>query len=157
MRIRGCLKNQTPALSFEFYPPEGDIGFRDLYRIVESLRPPQPTYVSVTYGTGGTTRRRTLELVARIKSDAGSERMAHLTCQGANAHEQQDYVSAKQWYRKTIMLIEKLGIEHETERTYHSLGAIAFAQGDFAAAEQWYRKAVAIFEKQDTAYGAAQT
>ena len=83
MRIRNCLKHKTPALSFEFFPPKDDIGFWDLYRTVESLRPLQPTYVSVTYGTGGTTRRRTLELVARIKSDVGIESMAHLTCEGA--------------------------------------------------------------------------
>jgi len=83
MRIRELLDDKRPALSFEFFPPKDDIGFWDLYRTIESLKPLDPTYVSVTYGSGGTTRRKTLDLVARIKSDIGIESMAHLTCVGS--------------------------------------------------------------------------
>ena len=87
MRIRNLLENVTPTLSFEFYPPKDDIGFWDLYRTIENLRPLEPTYVSVTYGAGGATRPRTLDLVARIKNDIGIESMAHLTCAGATRTE----------------------------------------------------------------------
>jgi methylenetetrahydrofolate reductase (NADPH) len=80
MRICDRLADKRPALSFEFFPPKDDIGFWDLYRTVESLKPLEPTYVSVTYGAGGSARRKTLDLVARIKSDIGIESMAHLTC-----------------------------------------------------------------------------
>ena len=83
MRIRELLDDKRPAFSFEFFPPKDDIGFWDLYRTIESLKPLDPTYVSVTYGSGGTTRRKTLDLVARIKSDIGIESMAHLTCVGS--------------------------------------------------------------------------
>ena len=82
MRIRDRLNERLPSLSFEFVPPKDDIGFWDLYRTIESLRPLDPTYVSVTYGAGGGTRRKTLELGARIKSDIGLESLAHLTCAG---------------------------------------------------------------------------
>jgi len=83
MRIRDLLSKKVPSLSFEFFPPKDDIGFWDLYRTIESLRPLDPTYVSVTYGAGGTARRKTLDLVARIKADIGIESMAHVTCTGA--------------------------------------------------------------------------
>lgn len=83
MLIRKLLEDNRPALSFEFFPPKDDIGFWDLYRTIESLKPLDPTYVSVTYGSGGATRRKTLDLVARIKSDIDIESMAHLTCVGS--------------------------------------------------------------------------
>ncbi len=87
MRIRDLLDRAHPTLSFEFFPPKDDIGFWDLYRTIESLKPLQPAYVSVTYGAGGSTRRKTVELVARIKSDIGIEPLAHLTCVGSDRAE----------------------------------------------------------------------
>ena len=87
MRIRTLLDQKVPTLSFEFFPPKDDIGFWDLYRTIESLKPLDPTYVSVTYGAGGSTRTKTLDLVTRIKSDIGIESMAHLTCVEATRAE----------------------------------------------------------------------
>ena len=84
MRICDQFNPHRPILSFEFFPPKDDIGFWDLYRTIEALKPLAPAYVSVTYGSGGSTRRKTLDLVTRIKSDIGLEGMAHLTCVGAN-------------------------------------------------------------------------
>ena len=82
MKILDILNDQSrgPTLSFEFYPPKDDIGFWDLYRTIESLKPLDPSYVSVTYGAGGSTRSKTVDLVARIKSDIRIESMAHVTC-----------------------------------------------------------------------------
>lgn len=87
MRIIDALSQTTPTLSFEFYPPKDEIGFWDLYKTIESLKPLEPTYVSVTYGAGGSSRRKTIDLVTRIKNDAGMESMAHLTCIGATCDE----------------------------------------------------------------------
>jgi methylenetetrahydrofolate reductase (NADPH) len=87
MRIRDLIGTGRPTLSFEFFPPKDDVGFWDLYKTIESLKPLQPTYVSVTYGAGGSTRRKTLDLVERIKNDVGIEPMAHLTCVGATRLE----------------------------------------------------------------------
>jgi len=83
MRISDRLKDPTPTLSFEFYPPHSEMGFWDLYRTIESLKGLSPDYVSVTHGAGGGTRQKTLELVTRIKGDIGLEGMAHLTCVGS--------------------------------------------------------------------------
>lgn len=88
MRIADQLQaGKHPSLSFEFFPPKDDIGFWDLYKTIEALKPLAPTYVSVTYGAGGSTRRKTIDLVARIKNDIGIEPMAHITCVGADRTE----------------------------------------------------------------------
>jgi len=87
MRIIEQLQKGQPTLSFEFFPPKDDIGFWDLYRTIEALHPIKPTYVSVTYGAGGSTRKKTLDLVARIKSDIKIEPLAHLTCVSADRTE----------------------------------------------------------------------
>jgi methylenetetrahydrofolate reductase (NADPH) len=83
MRISDRLKDRTPTFSFEFFPPKDEMGFWDLYRTVESLKGLAPDYVSVTYGAGGASRQKTLDLVTRIKIDIGLESMAHLTCVGS--------------------------------------------------------------------------
>ncbi len=80
MRIIDAIWDRSPTLSFEFFPPPDDVGFWDLYRTIESLKPLSPSYVSVTYRPGESTRRKTLELVRRIKRDSGIEPLAHLTC-----------------------------------------------------------------------------
>lgn len=86
MRIRDLLERSRPTLSFEFFPPKDDIGFWDLYKTIESLKRLEPAYVSVTYGAGGSTRRKTVELVGRIK-EIGIEPLAHLTCVGSDKGE----------------------------------------------------------------------
>jgi methylenetetrahydrofolate reductase (NADPH) len=87
MRIIDILNSGRRSVSFEFFPPKDDQGFADLFRTIESLKPLDPTYVSVTYGAGGSTRRKTVDLVKRIKHETGIEAMAHLTCVGATGDE----------------------------------------------------------------------
>ncbi len=87
MRIRELLTTGRPSFSFEFFPPRDEPGFAQLRESLASLRELQPTYVSVTYGAGGSTRQRTIELVAQLRRDYGIEAMAHLTCVGASRSE----------------------------------------------------------------------
>jgi methylenetetrahydrofolate reductase (NADPH) len=87
MRIIDTLVPGKPAYSFEFFPPKDDAGTEVLFQTVAALRDYAPTYVSVTYGAGGSTRKLTLELVERIKRETGIETMAHLTCVGATRQE----------------------------------------------------------------------
>ena len=84
MKIIDKLAQKQPSFSFEFFPPKDEAGVEDLFRTVFELRRYEPTYVSVTWGAGGSTRRLTLDLVRRIKVEAGIETMAHLTCVGAS-------------------------------------------------------------------------
>jgi methylenetetrahydrofolate reductase (NADPH) len=87
MRIDDLLKQSRPAISFEFFPPKTEAGFTQLYQAIDELRPLRPSYVSVTYGAGGSTRQKTVDLVTRIQRDIGIRAMAHLTCVGHTADE----------------------------------------------------------------------
>jgi methylenetetrahydrofolate reductase (NADPH) len=78
---------KPPAISFEFFPPRSPEAEVRLFETVEQLAPLHPTFVSVTYGAGGATRRLTRDIVVRIKRDIGLEAMAHLTCLGHTAAE----------------------------------------------------------------------
>jgi methylenetetrahydrofolate reductase (NADPH) len=82
MRIDHILETQRPVFSFEFFPPQTDEGMEQLKRTLHDLKEDQPAYVSVTYGAGGTTRERTIEITKWIKQDLGVEAMAHLSCVG---------------------------------------------------------------------------
>ncbi len=87
MLIRERLAHKRPVFSFEFFPPKTEKGEEVLWRSLEQLAPLGPDFVSVTYGAGGSTRVRTIELVGKIKKQLGVEPMAHLTCVGATKDE----------------------------------------------------------------------
>lgn len=87
MRIADRLAHKRPVFSFEFFPPKTPKGEANLLRSLERLAPLAPDFVSVTYGAGGSTRTRTLDVVAKIKQNTGIEPMAHLTCSGATRDE----------------------------------------------------------------------
>ena len=82
MRIEDILGEQRPVFSFEFFPPKTDEGQAVLESALSDLKEDAPEYVSVTYGAGGTTRNRTLEITKWLKRDLGIEAMAHLSCVG---------------------------------------------------------------------------
>ncbi|QRK07616.1 methylenetetrahydrofolate reductase [NAD(P)H] [Archangium violaceum] len=87
MKIRNRLNPSNPCFSFEFFPPKTPEGTTNLLKTLEELAPLEPGFVSVTYGAGGSTRDKTLDLVARIKRETGIEAMAHLTCVGHTREE----------------------------------------------------------------------
>lgn len=85
--LRYARERGEPVFSFEFFPPKTAEGERALFETVEALRPLGPAYVSVTYGAGGSTRQKTVELVKRLKRDTEVEAMAHVTCVGSSRDE----------------------------------------------------------------------
>ncbi|HEU4658299.1 MAG TPA: methylenetetrahydrofolate reductase [NAD(P)H] [Capillimicrobium sp.] len=87
MRIDDLFGRGEPVFSFEFFPPKTPEGEQNLFHAIEELRPLDPAYVSVTYGAGGSTRDKTLEIVTRIREQYGLEAMAHFTCVGATVGE----------------------------------------------------------------------
>lgn len=87
MKIRTRLNPSKPCFSFEFFPPKTPEGEKQLWETLEDLRSLEPGFVSVTYGAGGSTRDRTIELVSHIKERTGIEAMAHLTCVGHTKEE----------------------------------------------------------------------
>lgn len=87
MRISELFDRGKPLFSFEFFPPKSEDGERSLLGTIARLRDLEPSFVSVTYGAGGSTREKTIEITTRIKRDFGIEAMAHLTCVGHDRHE----------------------------------------------------------------------
>src|SRR5579872_1818589 len=87
MKIAQMLSAGKPVFSFEFFPPKDDSAAAALMEVVAHLKELKPDFVTVTYGAGGSTRIRTLDLVARIKKELQIETMAHLTCVGHSKTE----------------------------------------------------------------------
>jgi methylenetetrahydrofolate reductase (NADPH) len=87
MRIDEIIAAGTPVFSFEFFPPKTDAGEQNLYDALRELEPLEPSFVSVTYGAGGSSREKTIEIVKRIKDEFGLEAMAHFTCVGATVSQ----------------------------------------------------------------------
>jgi methylenetetrahydrofolate reductase (NADPH) len=87
MRIDQILAAGGPVFSFEFFPPKTPAGEQNLYGALSELRTLEPSFVSVTYGAGGSTREKTIEIVKHIKEQYELEAMAHFTCVGATVDE----------------------------------------------------------------------
>ncbi len=81
------LTSGEPIFSFEFFPPKTDEGEQRLWSAISELAPLSPTFVSVTYGAGGSTRDRTVRITGRILAETGMDAVAHLTCVGATRQE----------------------------------------------------------------------
>ena len=75
------------SYSFEFFPPKDEAGTQVLWQSLRDLEPLRPTFVSVTYGAGGSTRDRTIEITRRIAGETSMLPVAHLTCVGHSVAE----------------------------------------------------------------------
>jgi methylenetetrahydrofolate reductase (NADPH) len=75
------------SFSFEFFPPKDEAGEQQLWAAIEALEPYRPTFVSVTYGAGGSTRDKTVKVTERIARETSMVPMAHLTCVGHTVPE----------------------------------------------------------------------
>src|SRR5580765_4114361 len=85
------------TFSFEFFPPRTDAAQLSLGRTIAELEPLRPTFVSVTYGAGGSTRQRTHEIVTWVRRETDITPMAHLTC---HAHTHEDITGILDAYRE---------------------------------------------------------
>jgi methylenetetrahydrofolate reductase (NADPH) len=91
-----------PVFSFEFFPPKTPEGEKNLERALRELVKLGPAYVSVTYGAGGSTRDKTIDVVSRLKDEFGLEAMAHLTCVNATVAD----------LRRTLDRMREVGVEN---------------------------------------------
>jgi methylenetetrahydrofolate reductase (NADPH) len=91
--VRELLAAPGTCCSFEFFPPKTDEGEARLWRAIAELDELRPSFVSVTYGAGGSTRDRTLRIVARMVAETDLVPVAHLTCVGASRDTLRDTLS----------------------------------------------------------------
>jgi len=87
MGIADLYTQSDPIISFEFFPPKTDAGYRSLFRTIQDLKQLSPGFVSVTMGAGGSTRTKTVEITIEITREIGLVTMCHLPCTGFRPHE----------------------------------------------------------------------
>ena len=91
--VGDLLASGERSFSFEFFPPKSDAGEAKLWQTLRELESLHPTFASVTYGAGGSTRDRTVRLTARMAAETTLVPVAHLTCVGANVEELRQVVA----------------------------------------------------------------
>ena len=87
MHIAHILQQPGTHLSFEFFPPKTEEASKTLFESITELAPTRPSYVSVTYGAGGSTRELTRDLVVRLQQETQLTVVAHLTTVGSSRDE----------------------------------------------------------------------
>ena len=102
MKIRDLYARPELTLSIEFFPPKTDKGDESLFKEIGILKELRPAFCSVTYGAGGSTRERTVELVDRVHRKCGLEVMCHLTLVG----------QSKDQVRGVLVELKRRGIEN---------------------------------------------
>ena len=85
--IGELIRRGERSFSFEFFPPKDEAGEEQLWKAISELEPYQPTFVSVTYGAGGTSRDTTVRVTGRIARETSMLPMGHLTCVGHTREE----------------------------------------------------------------------
>ena len=93
MRIRELFRTRPFVLSVEVFPPKTEAGDEGLYRALGRLRAYQPSFVSCTYGAGGSTQGRTVEICRRVQSEFGLPATSHFTCVGSTRQELLDWLA----------------------------------------------------------------
>ena len=87
MLVKDILNRTKISFSFEFFPPKSENAWERLFQTIADLMPLKPSWVSVTYGAGGSTRENTHKLVVRIKKETDLTVVSHLTCVGSSRKE----------------------------------------------------------------------
>ena len=87
MHISQVLRENHPSLSFEYFPPKNEDAASNLFNTIKDLTPLKPSYVSVTYGAGGSTRSLTHDLVVKLQKETNLTIVSHLTCIGSTQSE----------------------------------------------------------------------
>ena len=100
--IKEMLEQGQHSYSFEFFPPRDEAGEAQLWDAISALEPYQPTFVSVTYGAGGSTRDTTVRITGRIAQETSLTPVAHLTCVGHTREE----------LEKILDTYQEAGVQH---------------------------------------------
>ncbi|WZL72954.1 methylenetetrahydrofolate reductase [NAD(P)H] [Clostridiaceae bacterium 35-E11] len=90
MHIKDIFSQKKPVISFEVFPPKPSSSIHTIYNTIDALAPLNPDYMSVTYGAGGSTSKKTVEIASIIKNKYNIEALAHLTCVTSNKQEIDD-------------------------------------------------------------------
>ncbi len=128
MHILDIFRAHPTTFSFEFYPPKTDKASADLFANIARLQVLQPSFVSVTYGAGGSTRERTHDLIIRIQKETSLTAVSHLTCV---CHTREELTAILERYATSgIENILALGGDPPTSRPNYDRSCDAFRYAD---------------------------
>lgn len=91
--IKTLFTQKKPVFSLEVFPPKEDTDISVIYKALDKMKEFHPDFISVTYGAGGSTRSRTVEIASYIQNTCHIEAVAHLTCAALNEEILQDYLN----------------------------------------------------------------
>jgi len=127
MHIQDIFEKQRTTISFEFFPPKSNDAWESLYSTITELERYKPSFVSVTYGAGGSTREMTHDLVVRLKQTTACDPIPHLTCV---CHERDEVQSILERYSAAgVSNILALGGDPPRDRADHDRSTDAFPYG----------------------------
>ena len=127
MHIQDIFEKQRTTISFEFFPPKSNDAWENLYGTIAELEQFKPSFVSVTYGAGGSTREMTHDLVVRLKTTTTCDPVPHLTCVCHQADEVQSILD--RYAEAGISNILALGGDPPRDRADHDRSQDAFRYG----------------------------
>ena len=127
MHINDIFEKQRTTISFEFFPPKSNDAWEALYRTIAELEQYKPSFVSVTYGAGGSTREMTHDLVVRLKETTACDPIPHLTCVCHQADEVESIL--ERYAAAGVSNILALGGDPPRDRADHDRSKDAFRYG----------------------------
>lgn len=128
MHILDIFRTHPTTFSFEFFPPKTDAASDELFETIAHLQELQPSFVSVTYGAGGSTRERTHDLIVRIQRETDLTAVSHLTCV-CHSREELDAILTR-YARSGIENILALGGDPPRDRPDYDRSQDAFSHAD---------------------------
>jgi len=101
MKLKEIYNSKKPVISYEIFPPKGEgaelkVKIETLFQELNTLLKYNPSFISVTYGAGGSTRERTLELVLKVKNELNIQPLLHFTCVGTEKEQTHQYIKEVQ-------------------------------------------------------------
>jgi methylenetetrahydrofolate reductase (NADPH) len=137
MHIHDIFRNHPTTISFEFFPPKTDAASEELFVNITQLQALQPSFVSVTYGAGGSTRERTHDLIVRIQRETSLTAISHLTCV-CHSHEELSSILTR-YAASGIENILALGGDPPRDKADYdrSQDAFRYADGLVSFVKQW--------------------
>src|SRR5262245_46551742 len=115
------------GLSFELFPPKTEAGETQLFGNLRDLVAQKPSFITCTYGAGGSTRAKTLDIVARVRKEFGLPVASHLTCVGSTVDQLRDYLS-EAWQRGITNIVALRGDPPRGETNFRPVaGGLRYA------------------------------
>jgi methylenetetrahydrofolate reductase (NADPH) len=127
MNLSSAYGPNRLGLSFELFPPKSEAGEAQLFENLRELVAQKPSFITCTYGAGGSTRAKTLEIVARVRREFGLPVASHLTCVGSTVDQLRDYLR-EAWQRGITNIVALRGDPPRGETNFRPVpGGLRYA------------------------------